>query len=78
MKTAISVPNDIYEQAEELAQRTGRTRSEIYSSALRDYLAHQGPPSVTAAMDRALEEVEPAADPFLEAAARSTLANSEW
>ena len=28
MKTAVSVPNEVYAQAEELAQRTGRTRSE--------------------------------------------------
>jgi len=78
MKTAVSVPNEVYEQAEELARRTGRTRSEIYSTALRDYLAHQQALPVTEAMDLALEEIGPAPDPFLDAAARATLARAEW
>jgi metal-responsive CopG/Arc/MetJ family transcriptional regulator len=78
MKTAVSVPAEVYEQAEELAQRTGRTRSEIYSTALRDYLAHHEADPVTAAMDRVLSEVDPDADPFLDAAAQETLAEAEW
>jgi predicted transcriptional regulator len=78
MKTAVSVPTEVYEQAEELAQRTGRTRSEIYSTALRDYLAHQQAAPVTAAMDQALEEIDSEPDSFLDAAARETLAGSEW
>jgi predicted transcriptional regulator len=78
MKTAVSVPNEVYRQAEELAHRTGRSRSEIYSTALRDYLAHHQAVPVTAAMDLALDEIEPGADPFLDAAARETLAGAEW
>ena len=78
MKTAVSVPNEVYEQAEELAQRTGRTRSEIYSTALRDYLAHQQALPVTAAMDQALQEIDPEPDSFLDATAREALAETEW
>ncbi len=78
MKTAVSVPNEVYEQAEELAQRTGRTRSEIYSTSLRDYLAHHQADPVTAAMDRVLGEIDHEADPFLDAAARETLAEAKW
>lgn len=78
MKTAVSVPNEVYQQAEELARRTGRTRSEIYSTALRDYLAHHQPLPVTAAMDQALDEIDPDSDPYLDATADATLARSEW
>jgi predicted transcriptional regulator len=78
MKTAISVPNEVYEQAEELARRTGRTRSEIYSTALRDYLANHQADPVTAAMDQALDQIDPEPGPFLDAAARETLARVEW
>ena len=78
MKTAVSVPNEVYQQAEELARRTGRTRSEIYSTALRDYLAHHQPVPLTAAMDQALDEIEPQPDPFLDAVAREALAEAEW
>jgi len=78
MKTAVSVPNEVYAQAEELARRTGRTRSEIYSTALRDYLAHHQAVPVTAAMDQALAEIDSAPDHFLDAAARETAARAEW
>jgi len=78
MKTAISVPNEVYEQAEEFARQTGRTRSEIYSTALRDYLAHHRADPVTAAMDEVLDAIEPEADAFLDAAAHETLAASDW
>ena len=78
MKTAVSVPDEVYAQAEELARRTGRTRSEIYSTALRDYLADHQPVPVTAAMDQALDAIDPEPDPFLDAAARETLAGAEW
>ena len=38
MKTAISVPDDLFARADELARRTGVSRSEIYVLALREYV----------------------------------------
>ena len=78
MKTAVSVPDDVYELAEKLARRTGRTRSEIYSTALRDYLAHHADLPVTAAMNAVVDGIEPQTEAFLDAASRTTLARSEW
>jgi metal-responsive CopG/Arc/MetJ family transcriptional regulator len=39
MKTAISLPNDVFESADELAQRLGISRSELYATAVAEYLA---------------------------------------
>lgn len=78
MKTAVSVPDEVYEKAEALARRTGRTRSEIYSTALRDYLVDHQPVPVTAAMDQAIDAIDPEPDPFTDAAAHETLAGVEW
>ncbi|MBW2720031.1 MAG: ribbon-helix-helix protein, CopG family [Deltaproteobacteria bacterium] len=39
MKTAVSVPNEVFERAERLAKRLKVSRSELYSRALREYLA---------------------------------------
>ena len=47
MKTAVSVPDDIFEGAERLARREGRSRSEVYSAALREYVARHSPDEVT-------------------------------
>ena len=38
MKTAISLPDPVFEQAETLAQRLGLSRSELYTKALQAYL----------------------------------------
>jgi metal-responsive CopG/Arc/MetJ family transcriptional regulator len=78
MKIAISVPDDVFEEAEELARRTKRSRSEVYSRALAEYVARHAPDRVTEAMDRALAEVGEPADPFVRGVARRVLKRSDW
>lgn len=38
MKTAISIPDQTFQAAEALAQRLGISRSELYSSAIHEYI----------------------------------------
>ncbi len=38
MKTAISLPDSVFEEAEALAQHLGLSRSELYLKALKAYL----------------------------------------
>jgi metal-responsive CopG/Arc/MetJ family transcriptional regulator len=38
MKTAISLPDPVFKQAEALAQQLGLSRSELYTKALQAYL----------------------------------------
>ncbi len=78
MKTAISIPDELFDQAERLARRSGKTRSGLYSSAVREYLTRHAPDEVTAAMDRVCDAVGDYRDPFTAAAARRTLEQSEW
>jgi len=82
MKTAVSIPDHVFEEAERLAKRQHRSRSEIYSRALAEYLARQVPDQVTEAMNRALDELEEleeiAVDSFTGEAARRTLERCDW
>lgn len=78
MKTAISIPDDLYRGAERLARRTKKSRSRLFSDALREYLAHHAPDEVTDAMNRVCAEVGEAQDPFVSATARRVLERSEW
>lgn len=78
MKTAVSVPDDVFEQAERLAKRERRSRSEVYTAALREYVAKRSPDEVTASLDRVAAVVSPDADAFLGATARRTARSSEW
>ena len=78
MKTAISVPDDVFEEAERLVRATRRSRSELYTRALREYLARHAPDRVTEAMDRVVSEVGATADDFALDAGRRVLARVEW
>jgi metal-responsive CopG/Arc/MetJ family transcriptional regulator len=78
MKTAVSVPDDVFERADRLARREGRSRSEVYSAALREYLARHAPDEVTEALDRLVGEIGEGLDPFVEDAGRRGLAATEW
>jgi len=77
MKTAVSIPDDIFEEAEALAHRAKRSRSEVYARALSEYVARHAPDRVTEAMDRVLDEVNEV-DDQLRRAARRTLERAEW
>ncbi|CBE68538.1 MAG: ribbon-helix-helix protein, CopG family [Candidatus Methylomirabilis oxygeniifera] len=79
MKTAVSVPDEIFKRAERLAKRARMSRSRLFSEALREYVARHAPEEVTEAMDRVCVELGDAtADEFTAAAARQTLERSEW
>ncbi len=71
MKTAISLPDDIFLAAERQAKRTRKSRSQLYAEALAEYLARHAPDEVTEAMNRVVERLdEPRPDPLLAAASR--------
>ena len=78
MKTAISVPDALFAAVDRLARRSNRSRSEVYSAALREYMARHAPDEVTDALDRVIGEVGQPADAFVREAARRTLAATEW
>lgn len=77
MKTAVSIPDELFLRADELASRLGKSRSQIYREALADYVMRREPGAVTRALDEVADEL--AADTmFVTAAARQTFARSEW
>lgn len=78
MKVAVSIPDDVFRRAEAWARRAGKSRSEVYARALREYVGRHAPDEVTEAMDRACEAAGAEADEFLRAAARRVLKRSEW
>ncbi len=79
MKTAVSVPDDLFAQVDRLARRSHRSRSEVYSAALREYVARHAPDEVTATLDAIVAEVaNPGPDPFVRRASRHVVETSEW
>ena len=80
MKTAISIPDAVFDKVERLVRSANRSRSEVYSTALVEYIARHAPDEVTDAMDRVCEQVGSAADgdAFVTAAGRRVLEHTEW
>jgi predicted transcriptional regulator len=78
MKTAISVPDEVFRRAERLAKRLKVSRSELYGRALAEYVARHSPEEVTEAWDQALRELGQPGDEFAARAARRVLQRIEW
>ena len=78
MKTAVSLPDEVFEAAERLARRTKCSRSRIFSDALREYVARHSPEEVTEAVDRACAQLGKEKDSLVSSAARRVLERSEW
>ena len=78
MKTAVSIPDDLFEGAERLARRTNRSRSRLYSDALKEYLERHTPDKITEAMNNTLAQIGEQEDSFVSSAARTVLKRSEW
>lgn len=78
MKTAISIPDRLFHQAEKLAHRLGKSRSQVYREALAEYVARREADAVTSGLDEVVEEVGGELDGWIAEAGRSALERSEW
>ena len=78
MKIAVSIPDDVFQQAEQLARRTETSRSALYARALAEYVARHTPDQITDAMNRVCDDLGLGVDPFTAAASRRSLERSEW
>ena len=78
MKTAVSIPDDIFKGAERFARRTKKSRSRLFSEALQEYLARHAADEVTEAMNSVCAELGDTKDSFVTSAARRVLGRSEW
>jgi metal-responsive CopG/Arc/MetJ family transcriptional regulator len=77
MKTAISIPDDLFADAEQLARKLKKSRSRLYGDAVREYVARHSAMSVTETLDRVCIELAPDGE-FARAAAHRTLERSDW
>lgn len=78
MKTAISLPDDIFDEAERYAQRKKMNRSQLYSEALAEYLTRHSPEEITENMNRVVDQLGNSPDPFSTLATQRTLECIEW
>jgi predicted transcriptional regulator len=78
MKTAVSIPDDLFAKADAFARGVGRSRSQVYRDALAEYLVRHDPTSITNALDELAEELESERGAWSAEAGRRALERSEW
>lgn len=80
MKTAVSIPDRIFEEAERLAKERGLSRSELYAQAVAQYVKDQRHAGVREQLD-AIYEAAPEAsdlDPLVDRLQAASLPKEKW
>lgn len=78
MKTAISLPDDLFAAADALAGRLGVSRSELYATAVAEFLAKHTASEVTARLDQVYATEPSGLDPALRRAQRRSIGPEFW
>jgi metal-responsive CopG/Arc/MetJ family transcriptional regulator len=78
MKTAISLPDELFASADALAERLGMSRSQLFATAVAEYLAKHQTRRLTERLN-AVYGVEPSAlDPAVRRAQRRSIGKESW
>lgn len=78
MKTAISIPDDVFESGERLGKRLGISRSRLYATALAEFVALHRGRKLTAQLDAVYGDVDSSLDPHLRRLQARSLARNTW
>lgn len=78
MKTAVSLPDDLFESADALAERLGVSRSELYARAVEEFLAKHRGADLTARLNEVYAQESSALDPAVRTAQARSLRAQDW
>lgn len=78
MKTAISIPDPIFQAGEALALRLGLSRSELYTKALQAFVAAYAPQHITDALNQIYAEHPSSLDPVVAQMQLASLPREDW
>ncbi len=78
MKTAISIPDPIFQAAENMAHRLGVSRSELFSNAISEYMKRHKYQDVTESLNEVYRETDSKLDEKLALMQRKSIQEDEW
>ena len=78
MKTAISLPKSVFEEAEQFARYVKKSRSQLYVAAIKEYLARHAADNITQTMNRICDSLEEQDTGFANATAKKILSKEPW
>ena len=78
MKTAISIPDPVFEAAESLASDLGISRSELFTKAVADFIESQKYKSVTAKLNAVYSKESAALDSDIAKLQYGSIGHEDW
>lgn len=78
MKTAVSLPDDLFRQAEAAARRLRVSRSELYAKAIAEFLEQQDTSTITKRLNDLYSRHPAKVDSALHQAQLKSLKKNEW
>jgi metal-responsive CopG/Arc/MetJ family transcriptional regulator len=78
MKTAISLPEDLFRLAEAAARKLKMSRSQLYATALAEYLERRQTRKITERLNRIYANERSELDPALQSAQLRSLKKDDW
>ena len=78
MKTAISLPDDLFQEADAFASEHGLSRSELYATALKDYLRTHNASHITEQINAVCEKSDTSLPADLKAHTLRQLREVKW
>jgi histone H3/H4 len=78
MKTAISLPDAVFREAERFARHAKKSRSKLYAEALSEYLSRHSPDEITESLNQVTAKINGNDVQFVKHAARKIVAREAW
>lgn len=78
MKTAISVPNDIFELSEKLAKKLKVSRSQIFAMGVKKLGEEFDEEEIISSINRVCEKVDTSLDPAIRDYQKRTFKREKW
>ena len=78
MKTAISIPDDVFKTVDSFARRRKLSRSAVFTLAATEFLSHHRQEDVTEQLNRVYAKEESTLDPVLNQLQFASLAKGKW
>ncbi len=78
MKTAISIPDDVFVSADSLAKRLHMSRSELYTRAIKQYVAECRHTGVRERLDKVYASENTCIDPAIRDAQAKSIPPEKW
>jgi metal-responsive CopG/Arc/MetJ family transcriptional regulator len=78
MKTAISLPDTIFTEADRFAKRKNKSRSQLYAEAIEEYLYRHNDNEITNSMNSVVAKIGNHKDTFYRKAAQKIIEKESW